>query len=68
MSVGFGSAPGKTWLSTPASFKYCAMVSATPNLNKPWSVTISAFFAPRFCAFVPISFAQPGPKRDTQGM
>jgi hypothetical protein len=40
------------WLSTPASFKYPEIVSATPNLNRPSSVTINAFFAPRFCALV----------------
>ena len=44
------------------------MVSATPNLKSPASVTMSAFFAPKFCALAPISLAQPGPKRETQGI
>ncbi|EDU07253.1 hypothetical protein Y027_3364 [Burkholderia pseudomallei TSV5] len=39
-----------------------------PILCKPASVTMSAFFAPSDLARAPVSRAQPGPIRVTQGM
>ena len=44
------------------------IMSGTPALFSPWSVTISAFLAPRSLAFEPTSLTQPGPNNDTEGI